>query len=157
MTNDRVPPVTAPVEASAAETGDEGGSEGSAQGLGWLTYQSIEQREEDEEGLRLFYVATTRARDTLILSSGDGPGDNPSSPAMRLLAERFDRATGRCLAALPPGWSVRPVHVTVDAPPTLDDVARPPSVRPDLPAVIAVIQGAPVVEDAPTARAGSIP
>src|SRR4051812_356878 len=90
-----------PAEASAAETADEAGPEGSSQGLGWLTYQSIEQREEDEEGLRLFYVATTRARDTLILSSGDGPGDNPSSPAMRLLAERFDRSTGRCLATLP--------------------------------------------------------
>ena len=67
---------------------------------------------------------------------------------MRLLAERFDRATGRCLAALPTGWSVRPVHVTRDAPPALEDIARPPAHRPDLPGVIAAIQGTAVLDEA---------
>ena len=75
-------------------TAADGRRGGLGRSLGWLTYQAIEQREEEDEALRLFYVATTRARDALILSAGVGPDEKPTSPALKLLDERFDRATG---------------------------------------------------------------
>jgi ATP-dependent helicase/nuclease subunit A len=131
----------------AGGIGDDAGPDGSGQGLGWLTYQSIEQREEDEESLRLFYVATTRARDALILSAGLSPEEKAGSPALGLLAERFDRATGRCLARLPDGWAVPSVHVTGECPPSPEVVARPRVVRPDLREVAETILRATVIEE----------
>ncbi len=61
-------------------------------------YLTLERTDDEQESLRLFYVAATRARDALILSAGLGP-DEPvksTSIAMRLLDERFDRRTGEC-------------------------------------------------------------
>lgn len=65
--------------------------------LGWKIYRERERAEEEQEALRLLYVATTRARDYLILSAGCSPEARPQSPALKLLARRFDRATGRFL------------------------------------------------------------
>jgi ATP-dependent helicase/nuclease subunit A len=70
----------------------------------WRAYLTLERADDDQESLRLFYVAATRARDALILSSGLGP-DEPvkaTSVAMRLLDERFDRRTGACRVASGP-------------------------------------------------------
>ena len=85
--------------------------EENGQSLGWLAYRAIEEREEREEALRLFYVAATRARDDLILSSGfDKSLDEVAastaklSPALNLLWERFDGRTGRRTAAIPEDW-----------------------------------------------------
>ncbi|AGA30043.1 UvrD-helicase domain-containing protein [Singulisphaera acidiphila] len=89
----------------------------SRQSLGWLTYQTLEQRADEDESLRLFYVATTRARDALILSSALSPADKATSPAMSLLDERFDRETGKCRVQLPAGWSVPAIRVTTERPP----------------------------------------
>ncbi len=62
----------------------------------YRAYRTLEQIEDEQESLRLFYVAATRARDALILSAGLGPNEpvRSSSIAMRLLDERFDRRTG---------------------------------------------------------------
>lgn len=126
--------------AASSETDTESDS-GDSQG--WQTYRMIEAEEDREEALRLFYVATTRARDHLVLSAGlegepdandpaavylatagscRGCGQNPAnpranSPAMRLLLERFDWRSGRCLAPLPQGWPSPGVDVVLTTPP----------------------------------------
>ena len=87
--------------------------------LGWKTYRTLEKVEEDAEALRIFYVATTRARDFLLLSSGDGSDAKPQSIAMRLLDERFDRTNGICRAALPNEWGIPAIRIT-----TLDGSSR---------------------------------
>lgn len=53
-----------------------------------------EQKADEEEALRLFYVATTRAKDMLILSAGMDADGKLQSPWMRLLNQRFDLRTG---------------------------------------------------------------
>jgi ATP-dependent helicase/nuclease subunit A len=117
------------------EPGDdaEGGEVG--QSLGWLTYRAIEQCEDDEEALRLFYVAATRAQDALILSAGLRPAEKPASPALSLLFDRFDRHTGACRAVLPAGWNPPEVHVTRACPPASDG---PAVVRPSRPRLLDV-------------------
>jgi ATP-dependent helicase/nuclease subunit A len=64
-------------------------------------------------------VATTRAADYLVLSSGIFDLHAPSSPWMKLLAERFDLESGRCLATLPKGYAEPAAKVT-DEPPETD-------------------------------------
>jgi ATP-dependent helicase/nuclease subunit A len=60
-----------------------------------LRMLNIQESEADEqESLRLFYVATTRAADHLILSAGLEPDLTPQSPWLKLLAERFALDTG---------------------------------------------------------------
>ncbi|MGP0062547.1 MAG: 3'-5' exonuclease [Isosphaeraceae bacterium] len=79
----------------------EASGDAEAAGFAWQAYLTLEKADDEQESLRLFYVATTRARDALILSAGLGP-DEPvrsTSPAMRLLDERFDRSTGACRVA----------------------------------------------------------
>ncbi len=78
-------------------------------GLGRVVHGAIDRVEEDEESLRLFYVAATRARDALILSAGVG-GDRPSqAPAWCLLESRFDVETGESY----PVDGLDPVSVSV--------------------------------------------
>ena len=114
----------------------------SKQGLGWRAYHVIEGEEERKESLRLFYVATTRARDHLILSCGFDPEtgsdpDNPRpvvetskcgesrqleppkpvTPAFQLLLDRFDWRTGRCRVPLPEGWPKPQVQVALETAP----------------------------------------
>ena len=78
-------------------------------------YRTIEKRADAEERKRLFYVATTRAADYLILSSslaGYDP-DELESDWTKLLAERFDIAsTGEFRGTLPPGYETPHVRVT---------------------------------------------
>jgi ATP-dependent helicase/nuclease subunit A len=63
-------------------------------------HKYVEDREDDEESLRILYVALTRAADYLILSAGLPadpalPGDRGvRSQWMRLLANRYDLGTG---------------------------------------------------------------
>jgi ATP-dependent helicase/nuclease subunit A len=54
----------------------------------------IEDREDEEESLRVLYVALTRAADHLILSSALYSNGRPRSQWLKLLAERFDLGTG---------------------------------------------------------------
>jgi len=62
--------------------------------LGLLIHRLQESREDEAELARVLYVATTRAKDHLILSAGLGHDARPRSPWMRLLARRFDLTTG---------------------------------------------------------------
>ena len=135
--------VIRPPQASARAPED--GAEGeSGQSVGWLAFSAIEDDEDRNEAIRLFYVATTRARDYLILSAGmenstEAEGDQPSSgardtlapsspkassPAFQLLMERFEWRTGSCLAELPEGWPVPRVDVILATP------ADPEATRP---------------------------
>ncbi len=79
---------------------------------------AISAAEDAEERIRLLYVATTRAADYLVLSSGIFPGDldAPTAPWMKLLAERFDLQTGRCIATLPVEHPVPIVKITTRRP-----------------------------------------
>ncbi len=71
---------------------DEFGEEHTHPGLEML--HAEETAAEQEETIRLFYVATTRAADLLILSAGTDADVTPKSPWMQLLAEQFDLLTG---------------------------------------------------------------
>ncbi len=83
---------------------------------GHALFRVQHEAEENDEALRLFYVACTRAADYLILSSARFEGD-PASPAMKLLAERFDLDSGEVLAELPEGYEFPQVCVTTTEPP----------------------------------------
>lgn len=61
---------------------------------GMRLYLSREKREEQAESLRLLYVALTRAADHLILSAAVKDLQQPRSPWLKKLAERFDLQTG---------------------------------------------------------------
>jgi ATP-dependent helicase/nuclease subunit A len=124
--------------------GEEAGPEEKRQSLGWQTYQAIEQGEEDAEALRLFYVATTRARDALILSAGLSPEGKATSRAMALVAERFDRTSGVCVASLPAGWTEPRVHVTRQCPPASGVAASGRVGRPPLIEIAERIDATPV-------------
>jgi ATP-dependent helicase/nuclease subunit A len=87
--------------------------------------ETMEAEEEEAERNRLLYVATTRAADYLILSSGVQRLDKPDAPWMRLVARRFCLQTGRCLAALPDDYTQPEVLVTrTEPPPPADSGAR---------------------------------
>ncbi len=64
----------------------------------WKLWQVRNELEDWNEALRTLYVACTRARDYLILSGAMDPSYEPGNPWMTTLAERFDLATGQCLA-----------------------------------------------------------
>lgn len=96
------------VRASAGEDDEERDS-------GHKLYKVQHDTEENDEALRLFYVAATRAADYLILSSARFAGE-PASPAMKLLARRFDLESGELLAELPEDWTAPMVLVTHERP-----------------------------------------
>jgi ATP-dependent helicase/nuclease subunit A len=113
---------TPPSPGSAASpdptSGDSPGDP-AAGSFAWQAYLTLERADDEQESLRLFYVAATRARDALILSAGLGP-DEPvksSSPAMRLLDERFDRRTGECRVAPGESTVIPTVQVRLMSPP----------------------------------------
>nr|WP_303652425.1 UvrD-helicase domain-containing protein [Paludisphaera mucosa] len=136
---------------------------GSGESLGWLAYRAIEDREEREEALRLFYVAATRARDDLVLSAGFATplaevaaSVAKLSPALNLLWERFDGRTGRCLAPLPDGWPAPDVAVVDLAAIAPGDEPAAPRARPKLAEIVAAISDAPR-EDVAAASPTPIP
>jgi ATP-dependent helicase/nuclease subunit A len=137
---------------------DEGAGGVGVQSLGWTVSQSVERAEDEAEAVRLFYVATTRARDALILSAGGSPASRPASPAVRLLDERFDRRTGACRARLPEGWNAPAVRVTTEFPSGGSPSPRIRTRRPPLRAVARVITSTPVrpIADEPP-PAGLVP
>ncbi|QDU09597.1 UvrD-helicase domain-containing protein [Gimesia aquarii] len=57
-------------------------------------HHALEQRANEEETVRLLYVAVTRAADYLILSAGLPYDRKYQSPWMKLLARHFDLSTG---------------------------------------------------------------
>jgi ATP-dependent helicase/nuclease subunit A len=90
---------------------DPGGDEEAHGSLGWLVHRRIAEAEEAAEALRVLYVATTRARDLLVLSTSGEPAWDQKKPAMKLLMSRFYAATGECRVPLPEGYSEPKVEV----------------------------------------------
>ncbi|HVU87949.1 MAG TPA: UvrD-helicase domain-containing protein [Pirellulales bacterium] len=84
---------------------------------GFDLWRALEEQEEADEGIRLLYVAATRAADYLILSAGIKDFDKPSG-WLEFLGERFDLRSGSLQAHLPGGWSQPRVTVTLERPPT---------------------------------------
>jgi ATP-dependent helicase/nuclease subunit A len=79
-------------------------------------YAMIEADEDRAETERLLYVATTRAADYLLLSSGVKQVGIAASPWMELLARRFDLETGALQGTLPPGYESPAIAVTNERP-----------------------------------------
>ncbi len=115
-------PVVKPTGESDAD--DESDESGTGRSLGWTCHDGLERREDDAEAIRLFYVAATRARESLILSAGLAPGDRPRSPALTLLASRFDLATGAVTASWPDDRSPPSVQVIAEPPPPIGSPDR---------------------------------
>ncbi len=104
-------------------------------------YELFVQAELDEEMAelgRLLYVATTRAADYLILSSGLEDLDRPRGPWLELLRRQFDLETGAALAP-PVGNALRGVPYSVADNPTR--------------VLAKVIRVEPPLEQKPTGRA----
>ena len=110
----------------------------------------MESRDDHAEARRLFYVAATRARDALVLSAAYDPDEEPNSPAMQLLAERYDCRTGqpRCgIANQKPTATVAAQVINAPDPdqepnPTRSPLARAPSSPPQVVLVTRVVQEA---------------
>jgi ATP-dependent helicase/nuclease subunit A len=81
---------------------------------GMTLYAAIERSAELEERQRLLYVACTRTADYLILSSSLAAYDQPKSDWLKLLAERFELASGELIGRLPPGYDRPQVRITTD-------------------------------------------
>ena len=123
-------PLVNPI-ADARDLDTEGDEEGTPGGcLGWSIHRHRELVADDAEALRLFYVATTRARDFLVISSATDPTAKPVSPAMVLLDDRFDRETGLLKSDLPVGWTAPRIRVV---PPTQTAASSSSSRRPKTP------------------------
>ena len=126
--------------------------------LGWSIYRRLEDREEADEALRLFYVATTRARDSLILTSGSAPEAKPTSQAMALLARRFDRRSGDLLGPLPEDWARPEVRLAATPPEAPDRVPIADRSRPRIAAILDAIESAgPAIEPERTSPLASRP
>jgi ATP-dependent helicase/nuclease subunit A len=92
--------------------------ENAASTIGMTLYAAREKAEELEERKRLLYVACTRAADYLILSSSLQSCDAPKSDWLKLLAKRFNLATGELIGENPAANERPQVRVTLDEPPT---------------------------------------
>jgi ATP-dependent helicase/nuclease subunit A len=104
-------------------------------------YRLVENLEDEAESKRLFYVATTRAADYLVLSAGVEDPAEPAGEWRTLLAERFDLTTGKVLGALPPGMRSPDVHVIGERP-QLDDDRTVKRERADWPKILEQVRKA---------------
>jgi ATP-dependent helicase/nuclease subunit A len=98
---------------------------------GMSLFAARERMDELEERKRLLYVACTRAADYLILSSSLESCDSPKSDWMRLIASKFDLASGQPTHELPPGYAAPKVAVTPE-PPATDQLPAGKSRGPNL-------------------------
>ncbi len=114
---------------------------GSKAQTGLDLYRRVEKLEGDDETTRLLYVATTRAADYLILSSGVKAADQAESPWRRLIQQRFDLQTGATHGDLPPGYATPEVTVTSSRP-ELADVRKSSRRGVNLDKVIAQVNAA---------------
>ena len=117
------------------------GDDRAPRGLGWDLYRRLDKAADLEERLRQLYVATTRARDHLVLSAGVTANRWRTSPSMELLARRFDLANGAPTGEPLPGRSAPRVRVVDACPPPA--AGRPaPRVRPRRLAIARAIERA---------------
>jgi ATP-dependent helicase/nuclease subunit A len=115
---DRAPRLDAPFAALDAKLGplvpQPSDTEGDRSPVGMTMFAAMERIEELEERKRMLYVALTRARDHLILSSSLESFDKPCSDWMKLIAGRFDLASGEVVATPPPRAEKARIQVTTD-------------------------------------------
>jgi ATP-dependent helicase/nuclease subunit A len=84
-----------------------------------MMFFNVEQaHQDDQERTRLLYVATTRARDYLILSAGLESISKTSHPWTSLLASRFDLETGEPLEFKASEGPAPEIRVTLHPPQT---------------------------------------
>ena len=112
-----------------------------SENLGWVVHHYLQDARDQAEAVRLFYVATTRAKDRLVLSSAAWLETTPRSPAMRLLDSRFNRESGQLSVALPENLTSPKIEVVVG--PEFAKPARSRRKRPDLLGVARSIENAP--------------
>ena len=120
-------------------TGDEDAdptSTEAAKNIAWAAREAVRKQAEREEALRLFYVATTRARDGLVLSMGMEPALKTPSPAAELLTSRFSLIDGSFLGESLEGRPTPRVEIN-----RLDrgNQARPPDRRASAPRLNATL------------------
>lgn len=96
---------------------------------GFDLHNYVERLNEQQESVRLFYVACTRAADYLILSSGVDLEKWPEGAWTRLLARRFDLEQGAVRGQLPPGCGAPGVRVTMSRPEAKQDGGRTARLR----------------------------
>jgi len=101
----------------------------------------VEQAEEEAETKRLFYVATTRAADYLILASSVESLGDAGGAWTQLLARRFDLTTGALCCELPADYPVPTVRVTASEPP-LPESGTVSAPRVDLEKTLAAVEQA---------------
>jgi ATP-dependent helicase/nuclease subunit A len=116
---DRAPMLRSPMAALDAELGPlvsiRNGDEEEKAATGMSLFAERERGDELEERKRLLYVACTRARDFLILSSSLASIDKPGSDWTMLLAQRFDLESGALRTQLPHGFPQPNVRVLVES------------------------------------------
>ncbi|MGC3970749.1 MAG: 3'-5' exonuclease [Pirellulales bacterium] len=103
-------------------------------------YRLVENREDEAESRRLFYVAVTRAADYLILSAGVEDPAVPIGEWRTLLAERFDLLTGQVIGGLN-GLPKPDIRVTTERP-KLDDDRTVRTERADWPKILEQVRKA---------------
>lgn len=104
---------------------------------GMKLFTAKERSEELAERNRLLYVAATRAADYLILSSSLQDLDTPRSDWMKLLAERFELATGKLTALLPSDFTRPHIRVVIEP----EETRTPVSLRRG-PEILAILEEA---------------
>jgi len=105
------------LSAAVAFTPELGPAVKSSSGTGGFELHAWrEQEEEQAELVRLLYVATTRAADYLILSSGVRRLGSASGPWTELVGRRFDPLSGKLRVELPAGYKSPKVKVTTERP-----------------------------------------
>ena len=83
---------------------------------GYDLWKNREEAEDAAERNRLLYVAATRAADYLMLSGSVEHVGDAEQPWTKLLARRFDLATGKHLGSLPSDATAPQVRVTAQQP-----------------------------------------
>jgi ATP-dependent helicase/nuclease subunit A len=94
-----------------------------ASATGFDLYMHQINDEEQRERTRLFYVATTRAADYLVLSSSFADPDQPAGPWAKLVAQRFDLVSGAPREPWPEQCRTVDIRVTIN-PPERDQPVR---------------------------------
>jgi ATP-dependent helicase/nuclease subunit A len=134
---------------------DEPASIDARRSLGAIVLRARQQQSDREEALRVFYVATTRARDHLVLSAGRDPASTSfQSEAMKLLAQSCNLTTGAWLTPPEPGSSLPTIHVIDTIPPPTPG-ATP--AQPLAPRESDILATARLIEEAPAASNSTSP
>lgn len=94
--------------------------------VGYDLYRWRENVEDLDERKRLLYVAATRAKDYLILSSSIDDIDRPKSDWLQLIDARISLADGTLRGRLPEDYRTPHIRVTTERPPAVAEPASPP-------------------------------